>query len=437
MPLLSLRHAGALLLGALPGAAHAFCGTFVGAADSTLTNRASHAVIAREGSQTTLSLAMDFEGDTSRFALLLPMPEVLDASQVYTPDPALLDAVRTYGDARLVAYTCENALGQQGPSFTGVGCGTALGCADGGLYGYGDTAGWDGDYGVTVENAFTVGGYELVVLSAEESSGLWLWLDANGFSVPPGGERILQEYIDAGVYFVAVKIDLDHLDMAGEWLPPLQFRYESSAFMLPIRIGTISAGGEAQEVILSVFSREEQGEVGIANYPEAQVERECMTDTDDFATWYEERLGSALGGEAGWVREHSWPVFSQQGGYHCDPCTSVGDFEPEELGMLGMEPIGDVHLTRLRVRYTPEQATQDLALYFNGITGVKEQTRFIQYDHELEFLWPVCDLGFVENPGECESLRGSDTNPITGCAAALPLGLLGFFAGVAGLRRRR
>lgn len=420
----------------LPGAARAFCGTYVGSADSTLTNRASHAVVARDGEYTTLSLAMDYSGDTSRFALVLPMPEVLDATQVFTPDPALLDAVRTYGDPRLVAYTCENALGQTGPSFTTIGCGTALGCGEAGLA-YDDYGAYDTALGVTIENAFNVAGYELVVLSAEESTGLWTWLDQNGFSVPAGGEPILQEYIDAGVYFVAVKIDLDNLELVDGWLPPLQFRYHASAFALPIRIGTISSGGEQQEVILSVFSREDQGEVGISNYPEVELERDCMTDTEDFGAWYEARLAEAFGGEAGWIREHSWPVYSMQGGYHCDPCTVVGDFETEEIAALGMEPAGDIHLSRLRVRYTPEQATQDLALYFNGIDGVKDQTRYIQYNRELEFLWPVCDVGFVEDPGECESVRGSDANPVTGCAAALPLGLLGFFAGVAGMRRRR
>lgn len=419
----------------LPSAAQAFCGTFVGSADSTLTNRASHAVIARDGEYTTLSLAVDVSGDSSEFALLLPMPEVLDASQVTTPDRALLDAVRTYGDPRLVRYTCDDALGQTGPNFTPIGCGSALGCAEASLR-YEDGA-YDTGLGVTVENAFTVAGYELVVLSAEESTGLWAWLDQNGFSVPVGGEPILQEYIDAGVYFVAVRIDLDQVELVDGWLPPLQFRYHASAFALPIRIGTISSGGEAQEVILSVFSREDQGEVGISNYPEVKLERECMTDTEDFDAWYEARLADALGGEAGWVREHSWPVYSLKSDYHCDPCTPVGDFKPEEFEALGIEPTGDIHLSRLRVRYTPEQATQDLALYFNGISGVKDQTRYIEYNHDLEFLWPICDVGFVENPGECESVRGADANPITGCAAALPLGLLGVLAGVAGLRRRR
>jgi hypothetical protein len=290
---------------------------------------------------------------------------------------------------------------------------------------------------VTIENAFDVGGYELVVLSAEESTGLWAWLEANGYAIPEGGADILQSYIDAGVYFVAIRIDLEALEVSNGWLPPLQFRYRSEAFGIPIRIGTISSGGEAQEVVLSVLSDGVAGSAGISNYPEVKVETECMTSVDSFGEWYDARLTSAFNGEAGWVKEHSWPVYSYSNDYHCDPCTPTGDFEGAELEALGA-PIesGEVHLTRLLVRYTPEQATQDLSLYFDGVAGERFQSRFIQYKHELEFLWPVCDQGFVADPGECESLRSGSASPITGLGMAAPIGVLGFFAGLISLRRR-
>jgi hypothetical protein len=60
-------------------AAHAFCGTYVGGADASLSNHASRIGIAREGTRTTLTLFNDFEGDSTDFAMLVPVPEGAEA----------------------------------------------------------------------------------------------------------------------------------------------------------------------------------------------------------------------------------------------------------------------------------------------------------------------------------------------------------------------
>lgn len=395
--------------------AAAFCGTYVGSADSELSNHSSHVILARDGSETVLTVSMDYDGDASQFALLLPVPEILRREDVSTPDRELVDAVESYGAARAVEYSCEDAL----PVQVGVGCGGLLGCASA-EGAYADTA-WRST--VDVVASFDVAGYNLVVLSAEQSDGLWTWLDQNGYAVPEGGEDVLQEYIDAGAYFLAVKIDLTEVETVQGWLPPLQFRYSADVFGLPIRIGTISAEGE-QEVVINVIADEELGQAGISNYPEYELDHDCMVDWgDDFGAWYEARIDGAFAQGAGWLREHSWPVFKRvetMGTYHCDPCTmtitETGDFEAEQLAALGAG--GDeLHLSRLRVRYRPEEATEDLVFYFDGIRDQKGQSRFIAHRHELESLYPVCDSGWAADPGTCPA-------PASSSWLFAPLGLL-------------
>jgi len=407
----------------LVSSAWAFCGTFVGSAGSDLRNHASRVILARSGEETTLTLAADYEGDLAAFGLIIPVPEVVTADDVRLINPDLIDRVDGWSMPRMVAYTCDDlATVERGRP--------AMGCTDMSLS-Y-KSAG-EADAGVTVEAAFTEGEYEIVVLSAEESGDLLGWLDTNGYTVPEGGEAILQEYIDAGVYFLAAKVSLDAVPSGQNWLNPLQIRYTSAAWSLPIRIGTIASGGEAQEVLVYALT-ENDSAVGISNYPEVTVDDECMLRDagDDFAVAYSDALDDALDGEAGWIQEYSWSLTTA-----CDPCTSQQGLTPEELEGLGL-PGYHGRLTRLRVRYTPEQATQDLTFYDTRIAD-NAQIRYIRYLAELEETFPVCNEGFVANPGTCDAGQRA---PVVGCAGAAPaagVGLFGAFSGllaVAALRRR-
>ncbi len=401
----------------------AFCGTFVGAAGSELRNHASQVVIARSGDATALTLAADYEGDLSEFALLVPVPVVVTADDVDVVNPAVVERVAEWSEPRLVAYTCED-LASAERSAPSLGCAADYNLSK-------DAAGsWDSG-AVTVEELFVEGEYEIAVLSAEESGDLLAWLDANGYAVPEGGEAILQEYIDAGVYFLAARVHFDTLPDGRNWLSPLQIRYSSSAWSLPIRIGTTASGGDAQEVLIYALTSEADGEVAIANYPEVTVDDECLLrDADDFAAAYEAALVDAFDGQAGWIREYSWSLTTS-----CDPCTATQGLTPEELSALGY-PEYHGRLTRLRVRYTPAQATQDLALYASGINE-DGQIRYIRYLEELEETFEVCGEGMVDNPGTCPA--GARASGV-GCAApAGGVGIAGAFAGllaVAALRRR-
>ncbi len=424
------------LLLALAPHAHAFCGAYVGAEGEELNNYSSEVVMARTGNVTTLTLISDYSGDATEFAMLLPIPEVIGPEDVDVVDPVLLEWIADYSMPREVAYSCDTAFsttqmgwgcgGSLAP-VAGSGLGTALGCSNSSLS-------YGGQSGAEVEAAWSEAGYDFVVLSAEESSGLLDWLDFNGYAVPLGGEAILQEYVDGGAYFLAARVSLNDAPREGDWLWPIQISYESDVFSLPIRIGTISSTGIQDVVIYALTDAELDGTVAISNYPRLEMPEECLLPEDkSMGDWYEERLSQAHAeGGAGWVQEYSWklaPVVS--GGYHCDPCTAEpvapsGSFEP-----FGFDS-QSAHLTRLRMRYTTEEATQDLQLYITGITDGEEQLKFISPNTELESLFPYCDTGWAEDPGTCPDA------PMVSCGTPSSRGSAGvLLASFALLRRRR
>jgi hypothetical protein len=422
----------ALLTLATP--AHAFCGTFVGAPGAALTNQSSRVVIGRDAGTTTLTLAADYAGDLADFALVLPVPEVLGPEDVAVGDAALIDWMDAWSTPRAVSYTCDDLFAD--PVQSGIGCGTLMGCSDSSVnYGAnGLASGPPAADSVTVEAAFTAAGYEIVVLSAEESSDLFEWLRVNGYEVPRGGDAILQEYIDAGSFFMAAKVSLDARPEGNTWLTPLRLTYQSEGFGLPIRIGTISADGP-QEVLIYTLTATSVGEVGIANYPEIQLETECMwrpEEGEDMASWYAREVDTAVAdaGGAGWIKEYSADLVPVQGtGYHCDPCTAEPAIPGGTFAPLGLNS-DSAHLTRIRMRYDATTADEDLTLYESGILGAASQLRYIGYEHEMEFVYPVCHEGWVENPGECP------TQFVGGCAMPVQMSGLGVLAALALLRRR-
>lgn len=380
----------ALLLGA--SLAHAFCGTYVGPAGSAFENGISQVVMARDGTTTTLTLANAYEGDTVGFGLVIPVPEVLTAEAVRVLDPGVFGVLDAYSGPRVVSYTCDQLYGDELDS-------------DGATNDTAD-AGGDAD-GVVVEEQFTQGEYEFFVLSATGAGGLLAWLDQNGWELAPGAEPIVQEYIDAGQYFLAAKVSLAGLPESQAFLSPIQLRYQASAWALPVRIGTTVSPG-TQEVVLYTLTPTAAGRSAISNYPEATLEDECMVPegTTDWSAFYDGQLDDAFATGL-WFTEYAWdPSW-------CDPCSSDPP-SPEVLVDLGADWNDDgVYFTRLRARYGPDQVPQDLALYAGGLVET-DQVRYIVYDEALENSFPVCGTGWVEDGGEC---AGVDDEPGDGGAA--------------------
>ncbi len=377
-----------MLLFALLPQAQAFCGTYVGPVGSSLENQAAQVILAREDERTVLTLANDYTGSEANFGIVIPVPEVLDADDVSLPDPELFAAFDLYAAPRIVSYSCEELHGTWDYSTT-ADTGTA-------------SSGGDPANGVVVESSFSAGEYDIVVLSATGSEGLVGWLDANGFSLSASAQPIIQTYIDQGQYFLGAKVNLDSLPPGQSFLSPLQLRYSSASFGLPIRIGTTVSPGE-QEVVIHFLTPSSDGKVAISNYSEGSLEDECMMpdSVTDYNEFYEGELESTFD-SAIWLTEYAWDLGS------CDPCSAEPPTE-DQLIAAGATWYGasyDSYITRVKLRYTPSEATQDLVFYTSGLRD-SSQVRYIEYNEDLEDSFEVCGVGWTENPGTCDGSEGT------------------------------
>jgi uncharacterized protein (TIGR03382 family) len=380
-----------LLWGA--GAAQAFCGHYVGEAGAEIYNNVSQAVLVMQGENAVLTLANDFEGEVTDFGLVMPVPTVLGPEDVSVLDPAIFARLDQYSAPRLVSYTCDDFANEYDYDAGG---------SDGGDSGGGGGAPADGS--VTVEASFSAGEYDIVVLSATNGSALVDWAADNGFAIGAAAVDLLDEYIAADAYFVAARVSLDAAAGGPSYLSPIQLRYpvaSASQFVLPIRLGTLN-GKEQQDVILYTINDYAAGSASVSNFPEQPVEDECMwaDDGSGFAAFYAAQFaGARPGGEPGWSREYAW------GGGSCDPCTGE---PPSAEDLLALGYPGDVFesfFTRLHLRYAPTDISQDVVVALSNITN-SEQIRYIEYLPELEDRFPICGLGFAEDPGSCDDGSG-------------------------------
>ncbi len=446
-----------MLITLFVGQAHAFCGAYVGGADSDLSNGASRMAIVRQGDRTVLTLLNDVQGADTDFGLLIPVPESISADDVTVVDAAILADLDRYSAPRLVEYTCEN-LYDTGlvatpttSSSTSSGCGGTTYTSDDVSYESqrtltGTQFGMD-SADVYVKEVFTVGEYDATILRAESEEGLDWWLDRNGFVVDQGLDSVLADYVEEDSWFLALQVTTDVDEEADTgvpaeseetWLSALQITYESQAFSLPIRLGTASSEGE-QDLLLFFLTNYIDGQVHVSNYDEATIEDECLVDAtgEAFGTWYGDEFPTG----ATWTVEFGW------GAGKCDPCpddvvTGLSDGMVQGVGFTGGAL--DAYFTRLHLRYTPDAIDQDLSLYASGITDNVQQ-RYIVHSRDMESNWPICGEGWAEEPGSCateiqgrsgdiETSEESATG--TGCAALGLTPLMGFALLAAAVRRR-
>ena len=103
------------------------------------------------------------------------------------------------------------------------------------------------DLGVKVEAQFSVGEYDIVVLSAKDALGLETWLKQEKYKIPEGAEALFRPYIQQGMKFFVAKVNAKKVtfEKGMAALSPLRFHYDSEKFELPIRLGPHQREGEA------------------------------------------------------------------------------------------------------------------------------------------------------------------------------------------------
>ena len=97
----------AVLLAALgvgAPAAHAFCGFYVNGAGGDMFNDATQVVLMRMGTRTVLSMQNNYKGPPEAFALVIPVPTVLQETDVKTLPKDVFGRVDQMGAPRLVEY---------------------------------------------------------------------------------------------------------------------------------------------------------------------------------------------------------------------------------------------------------------------------------------------------------------------------------------------
>lgn len=335
-------------------AAWAFCGFYVAKADTKLYNRASQVAIARNGNRTVLTMANDFQGDVKDFALVVPVPVVLQQDQVRVSDPKVMERLDAFSAPRLVEYFDSDPCAVDFRRENRVPLPAQA--SNDAVRREGKSA-----LGVTVEARFTVGEYDIVLLSAKESNGLETWLNRNGYRIPKGAKQLLQPYIRQKMKFFVAKVNLAEFEKSGyQFLRPLMMVYESPKFMLPIRLGTINA---TQEQDLIVYILSPKGQAEITNYRTVKVPSDAEIPVfvkNEFADFYKAMFQTAYGSEGKKVAflEYAWDMGN------CDPC-SADPLTPEELrqaGVFWLTPSAptNIFITRLHVRYTRDRFPEDL-----------------------------------------------------------------------------
>lgn len=221
--------------------------------------------------------------------------------------------------------------------------------------------------GVKIEAEYTVGEYDIQILSAKESDGLESFLNQSGYNLPKGAAPVLASYVKQGMKFFVAKVNLSERDKLGfQFLRPIQVAYETEKFMLPIRLGTVNANG-AQE--LFIFMLTEKGRVETTNYRTVKIPSDAnvpLFTKSEFGTFYKAMFDRQVQKDdmKAVYLEYAWNM-----GW-CDPCASdpIPNGKLVELGAywlggqaatLNMRP-QNAFITRLHVRYDREHFPEDL-----------------------------------------------------------------------------
>jgi MYXO-CTERM domain-containing protein len=367
----------------LASPAHAFCGFYVNGAGGEMFNDATQVTLMRMGTRTVLSMQNNYKGPSEAFALVIPVPVVLQEADVKTLTKEVFAKIDTMGAPRLVEYWEQDPCSQP-VVMENMPSGVAMADSSAPM----QKRKGDG-LGVTVEAKFTVGEYQIVILSAKDSSGLDTWLRQEKYQIPPGAEPLLRPYVAAGSKFFVAKVDPKKVKFENGRadLSPLRFHYDTEDFTLPIRLGLANSGG-TQDLIVNVLAPNQRYEV--ANYKNAtiptnlDVKDEVRTRFGEFYAALFDRTVEKNPGAV--ITEYAWQATS------CDPCPGP-QLDYHDLAILGSDVLAgekgkvspyqgyDFVHTRMHARYGKD-ITDDLV--FKAADPIAGGREFLVADGRLE-----------------------------------------------------
>ncbi|MBT8091658.1 MAG: DUF2330 domain-containing protein [Gammaproteobacteria bacterium] len=364
--------AAMLLTVAITGTAQAFCGFYVSRADTSLFNRASQVVLVRDGNRTVITMANDFEGDAADFAVVIPVPTSIERDQINVGDRAVIEHLDAYTAPRLVEYhdpdPCARSDDYRWMADESLASPKSIGARQRAARAR----------GVTIEASYTVGEYDILILSARQSNGLIRWLNENGYKIPDGAEEVVGSYLKQDMRFFVARVNLDEQARLGyQYLRPLQVAFDSKRFMLPIRLGTLNAKGKQE---LYVYALTRTGRVETTNYRTVKISSNAEIPEfvqSEFADFYRAMFDSQVRAEKerAVFLEYAWDM-----GW-CDPCAAdpltsrelrdlgvywVGGQTAQDARRIAPTPAQNVFVTRLHLRYDASHFPEDLMFQETG-----------------------------------------------------------------------
>jgi hypothetical protein len=386
---------------------YSFCGFYVSKADGTLKNKTSQVILVRDGNKNVITMYNDFKGDTKDFAMVVPVPVVLKRENIKVVPPSIFQRLNDYSAPRLVEYWDENPCNvyeqrkmepMADKSANEVVVTSALGIKR-------------NTRSVTIEAKYLVGEYDILILSAKESSGLKDWLNENGYKIPANAEEVLDPYIKSNLKFFVVKVnEKEKQKLNSNFLSPIQISFNSPKFMLPIRLGMANADGD-QDLIVYAFTR--KGRIECTNYRNANIHT-----NKNIPLFVQKNFGAFYGNlfTEQWKKEdksvafleYAWNV-TPVNPMKCDPCVGNPPTE-QDLVQSGVwwlngkdwsdysdidndEPDNgnrNVHFTRLHFRYNRQSFAQDLMFQVTPNTENFQARYIITHPASGDF---NCDAG--------------------------------------------
>lgn len=343
--------------------AQAFCGFYVAKAGSQLFNQASTVVVARKDQHSVITMAADYQGDAKDFALVVPVPKVLEQGQIQVAPRALVEHLDAFTAPRLVEYFDRNPCQPIGLSSAFL---RQNASADSPPVNAKEQAEL---WGVTIEAEYQVEEYDILILSANQSLGLQTWLHKNGYQVPHKAQQVLASYIKQGMKFFVAKINLAEQNRLGiQKLRPLQMAFTSKRFMLPIRLGTVNAKQDQEMFVLGLSTK---GRIETTNYPTFKIPSDIelpLYTKQVFGDFYRAMFTQAIQQHHGIMLEYAWNLAS------CDPCAAapLTSRQLRQLGAYWLTNEGAVNntfVTRLHLRYNANTFPEDLMFQETGDTS--------------------------------------------------------------------
>ena len=345
----------------------------------------------------------DFKGNLKDFAMVVPVPVVLQKKDIKVVEQSIFNTLNEYSKPRLVEYYDENPCNQMlyekedmalKRSLTGSVAGLSVMQENKSL--------------VKIEAKYIVGEYDILILSAKESSGLKTWLDENGYKIPDGAEEVLEPYIKSNLKFFVVKVnEAEKKKLPGNFLRPLQISFSSPKFMLPIRLGMANAEGD-QDMIVYGFTK--KGRIEATNYRTISLPTSKnipLFVKNNFGSFYSnlfqhqwDKEGKAIA-----MLEYAWDV-SPKNFVKCDPCVATAP-STQDLLQAGVWWINrdwndysdvnneedyssNVYFTRLHVRYNRKSFPQDLMFQVTPNTDNYQARYIVTHPATGDF---SCDAG--------------------------------------------